>query len=288
LPKGYLVILGGTSKAGKSCFAASLVNAVASGEPFMGLATKKSPVLWLAYEESKSERMLAISLVGGLSPGVYTSHECPPIDSPEGTEVISQAVKQFKPSLIVVDPLYGAVGAESLTGGREARKGLQPLKDICNEFNVSAIVLHHFTKATHLGLSRERLADSNQIAATASMDLLMESQDQPGGGRLIRLKGRGRGLFANHTWIIRSSGPGDYELEPTEDEATLRTSSRFAAIRTALEGVDKEVGATISDIARSAGLHPKTTQNSIVGMVKAGEVKVVGVLPTQAKLYSLP
>src|SRR5688572_6251399 len=92
-----------------------------------------------------------------------------------------------------------------------ARNALQGLKDLCNEENCTAIIIHHLTKNVSAGMVRERMADSNQILATASMDILMDSKETAD-GRLLTLKCRGRGSFANQTWVVRSRSVTEYEL----------------------------------------------------------------------------
>ena len=56
LPQGYLTLLAGDPKVGKTCVATAIALAVATGQPFAGLQTIQSPVLWLSLEESPIER----------------------------------------------------------------------------------------------------------------------------------------------------------------------------------------------------------------------------------------
>jgi AAA domain len=55
LPSRGFSLLAGKPKAGKSTFARCLALAVARGECFLGRATTKGPVLYLALEEKRSE-----------------------------------------------------------------------------------------------------------------------------------------------------------------------------------------------------------------------------------------
>lgn len=214
LPTGYLVVLGGTSKAGKSCFLTALAIALAKGEDFLGLKVPEPvPVLWCAFEESRGERAMTLSAHDEVPAGLLVTHSKPLIDTPDGLALLRHNVRKHKARLIVVDPLYGANAAESLTDGKSARNALQGLKDLCNEENVTAIIIHHLTKNVGAGLVRERMADSNQILATASMDILMDSKEVSD-GRQLTLKCRGRGSFANQTWVVLSRSVTEYELVP--------------------------------------------------------------------------
>lgn len=55
LPRGYLALLAGKPKAGKTNLAATLAHAVSQGLPFAGMNTVQAPVLYFAAEESAEE-----------------------------------------------------------------------------------------------------------------------------------------------------------------------------------------------------------------------------------------
>lgn len=84
LTASSLVILGGTSKSGKTCFATALAMAVAKGERFMGGLTYRTPVLWCAFEESYWERWHLLNQFGDLPENFYTSHGGFKIDTEVG------------------------------------------------------------------------------------------------------------------------------------------------------------------------------------------------------------
>lgn len=212
LPEGYLAILGGTSKAGKTCFATALAMAVATGQPFLNRTVQPGGVLWCAYEESEAERLHVLRQWPSHPNRLYITHQKPLIDDEEGLKALRYWTYKTDAKLIVVDPLYGATNAESLADGRVARRVLTGLKDLCVKQHCAALILHHITKDVSAGLVRERFADSNQILATASMDMLMDSADHPGGGRFIKITCRGRGDFANQTLPIRSNGVTDFSI----------------------------------------------------------------------------
>ena len=173
----------------------------------------------------------------------------------------------------VFDPLYGANSAESLSDGRSARNALQGLKDLCNEEGCTAVVIHHLTKNVGAGLVRERMADSNQILATASMDILMDSKDERDGGRLITLKCRGRGSFANQNWVVRSRSVTEFELvahgEGVSAGEVSADSPRQIILRKLAEGPrDAE------SLASDAGIPYSSTRTYIGQLVREGLIEV--------------
>jgi len=196
LPETYLCVIAATSNAGKSCLITSLALAVAAGKPFLGMPTAKSAVLWVAFEESKEERYLALAAHKKIPENFFVSHEKLFIDTLGGQDALRYWIRRTKAKLVVIDSLYASCVAETLSDGRKAREVLMGLKDLCRKERCAAIVLHHVTKDASAGQTRERFADSNQILATASMDLLMDFTERADGSRRIWLRGRGRGAFA--------------------------------------------------------------------------------------------
>jgi hypothetical protein len=127
------------------------------------------------------------------------------------------------------------------------------------------LVLHHLTKDDGKKATRNRIAESGQILATASMDLLMEARSASEGGRLITLRGRGRGEFANRLWTIRSLGVAHYEAIPPVPEETVR-----GRVEEAIRAADGPV--TAAQIAETTGLQVPTVRNQITALVRDGVI----------------
>lgn len=282
LPVGYLAILGGTSKVGKSCFLTTLVGHVAEGREFLGKWTSGSPVLWCALEESETERRIALESYDGEPPNIYITHEKIYIDSKEGIQALRYWVRKTGAKLIIIDPLYAANTAESLTDGATARRVLQPLKDLCREEQVSAILVHHLNKNSGAGMDRSRMADSNQLLASVSMDILMDAEERGDGSREITLKSRGRGEFANMTWVIRSPEMGKYELLRRGSDAD---SSREETDSLIIESI-KLQPLTARQIAEATRLNFGTVSNRMTDLTGRRRVRIVG-KDGRSNLYGL-
>jgi hypothetical protein len=280
LPKSYLTILGGLSKDGKSVFTTAMVMAVVTGNPFLGMETQQGAVLWLAFEESEGERREILKLYQVNEGDLFTTHEKLYIDSAEGMSSILYWVRRTKAILLVVDPLYGACQAESLNDGRKARETLAGLKELCRTENLSAWVLHHMNKNVQSGMTRERMADSNQILATASNDFLFESDVQEDGSRKITLHGRGRGTFANQIWNIRSESETHFEL--------LSSGKSNEGTRVAIL-VDLETSgqSTAEEMAARLKLNPKSLKNRLTELNKAGKIIQAGRTSSNAIIWAV-
>lgn len=285
LPSSYLVVLGGNSKSGKSCLTTALSMAVATGQEFLDMPTTKGAVLWVAYEESEQERALILKQYSEQPEGLYISHDKLHIDSADGIAALRYWVRKTGAKLIVIDPLYGANTADSLSDGRKAREVLSGLKELCRVENVAAIVLHHFTKNVAAGNSRERFADSSQILAAASMDIRLESTDKPDGSREIKLTGSGRGAFANQTWRVTSKGETDFRLCGVGANAQAEGEFRDEAILRCIRDAGEPL--TADEIARRVNQLAKTVRNRLTELVKDGRLLVNGKF-ANANLYAYP
>lgn len=177
IPEGYLVFLASPPKTGKTCLATQLALSVATGTPFAGIPTNQASVLWLAQEEGPSERRLILKNHPLAQPStpLYTCYEPLPIDQEDSLDAINRWIMQTGAKLIVVDPLHGATSGRSLQDGWNARRTLKGLKRLCSFTGVTALVLHHSKQPTHANPT-PRVAESDQLAATASMQIILTSR----------------------------------------------------------------------------------------------------------------
>ncbi len=223
LPIGYLVVLGGAPKAGKTSLANAIAFAVASGQPFANRPTRQAPVLWCAYEENEFERAFFVSRMPVHQDGspipFFTSRRKPHLDSEIALEALDFWISETKARLLVIDSLHGSITKGSLADNTTARRVMTCLKDIATERNLVVLVLHHLTKSETRGRDADRFADSAQILATASMHIHMRPREAPDGSRAIRLVCAGRGAFANCDITLLSSDPLDYREAPPEEVA---------------------------------------------------------------------
>ncbi|MBS1707674.1 MAG: AAA family ATPase [Armatimonadetes bacterium] len=192
IPVGTLVILASPPKQGKTALATALALAVATGTPFAGMPCTQGGVLWLSQEESMFDRQRLLELsphVDPLTP-LFTTYDHLPIDRQETIDVLSFWVQETSAKLIVVDPLHGATSGRSLTDGWSARKTLDPLRQLCHTHSVTALVLHHSKRAAYQ-LGRQRVAESDQLAATSGMNIVLSTRLLPSSPRPSEGEGLG-------------------------------------------------------------------------------------------------
>ncbi|MBX3119121.1 MAG: AAA family ATPase [Fimbriimonadaceae bacterium] len=283
LPATFLALLAGGSKAGKSCFATALAMAVAKGEPFLGLPTTRCPVMWLAVEESQTERALVLKEYEVTS-NLLISHYKFCLEKPADMYLLRQCIRQSGARLLIIDPLYAATNTDTLSDGRQARKVLTGLKELCASERIACVLLHHINKNVASGMNRERMADSNQILAAVSLDLLMEHEENSDGTRWITLHGAGRGDFSRRVWTIYSSGPASYELREKPDGVSK--SKYFADENILSELRECPEGLTKDELVERTGQNAKTLGNRLSELKKGRAIKVIG-KKRRADIYSL-
>lgn len=219
LPAGYLVMLAGPPKSGKSCLATALALAIATGTPFAGRPTQQSSVLWVAAEESPQERyqILRTSPLADSACPLYTCYNRILIDTEIDLFGLDREIRYHQAKFVVIDPLLGAISGRDLQGSWNARKTLQMLKQLCSQRQVTALVLHHQKQRS---MQRAGVGDSDQISATASMNIVLQSKSslmatsevQTGDSlsRIVTLDCQGRGDWSIKSLKLLSRGPLDY------------------------------------------------------------------------------
>lgn len=289
LPLAYLTILAGEPKSGKTAFATALALAVATGQPFLGRRTKPGPVLWLSLEENPDERAAIYTHIPesvrlalhenpleGMEPGqlpIFTLYDHAPIDTSNGIHSLEFLLSKLKPNLVVIDSLHAAHSGRSLADGWAARRTLKGLKRFSGEKAPAILVLHHLGGTRY----RRRVAESAQLAATASMLWLIEELPAPEGTRRYKLESRGRGGFANQRLYLESPNPLDYhtvDAAPVEVVPEPKINPLDAMILDALRAGNL----TASEIADRIGQHAGSIRNALTRLQKKGHIEVAAII----------
>lgn len=290
LPHAYLTILAGEPKCGKTAFATALAIAVATGEPFLGHRTVQGPVLWLSLEEAEDERAalfrhLPIAIreqaqtnpQEGMEPGtlpIYSLYNFPPIDTPGGITRLEMTCYDLLPKLVVIDSLHASHSGRSLADGWAARRTLTGLKRFSGSGAPPILVLHHLGGTRY----RRRVAESAQLAATASMFWLMNELTSPEGGRRYHLECRGRGALANRHLYLESPSPLEYNLYQPEVVAPLPVAELRNPFESMVLEVLEDKRLTASQIVERVGQNPGSVRNAITRLQRQGEIFVPAII----------
>lgn len=145
IPRGAIGIAVGDSGLGKSPLFYQLALCVAAGVPWLGMATRRGPVLYIDSENGElASRDLRDALVRHLRLA-----ECPDnflsLFEATSLDTIDRAAASVKPALIVVDTLRSfdpAAEADNTKAGQL----LLRLRKICNRYKTSVLLIHHIKK----------------------------------------------------------------------------------------------------------------------------------------------
>lgn len=149
LRPGWLAVLGGHGKHGKSTLALHLVNALRTGGNFI-YPCKKVPVTYINCEMHPDDvRDLIRSISGGNATDGNTSIvNQPPV--PLDLNWVESLLSKDNPGVCVIDSFRGAF---LLSGDTENNSGnvgasiLRPLQNIARKTGWSIVIIHHFKKS---------------------------------------------------------------------------------------------------------------------------------------------
>ncbi|SRR5579871_1481914 len=131
-------------KVGKSTFARNLCLAIARGEEFLGLPTRRGECIYLALEERENEVRADFVALGATGTEPILVHAAP---SPaEGMLALVELVRANKPRLVVVDPLFRLALVRDEKAYAETYSALGPLIDVARETGTHVMLLHHSGK----------------------------------------------------------------------------------------------------------------------------------------------
>jgi hypothetical protein len=145
LPAGGLGQLNGKPKAGKSTFVRCLALAVARGEMFLGRATVKGAVLYIALEEKRSEVKKHFQALEASGNEPILVH----VDRAPANAVLAaqRAIEQYNPTLVIVDPLLKFARVKDANDYAQVTYALEPVLELARKSGAHVLLVHHAGKA---------------------------------------------------------------------------------------------------------------------------------------------
>ena len=143
------ILISAAAKLGKTFFCLVLAITVAKGEKFLGrFPTKKGKVLMIQTEVS--DAMLAERLrtligdedVSEYGESIIFYNERIKIDLPEGKNRLVEILREVKPDLLILDPLY-TLHNKNEDSSSDMAPLLTDLKTIISAFNIACVLIHH-------------------------------------------------------------------------------------------------------------------------------------------------
>jgi RecA-family ATPase len=184
LPSRGFSILSAKPKVGKSTLARNLIASVLNGGSFLGRDIKRpGPVVYYVLEESFSEIVDDLLALG------VRRHS--PIRFRRGTfqpvtfrHRLQEDIVNFKPSLIVADPLIKILGLQDVNDYGIVNAAITPLVDIMRRTDAHFLACHHSNKSSP-SLDMDSMLGSTAFVGAVDAALLMH-RDQNNNARYIR------------------------------------------------------------------------------------------------------
>lgn len=200
--EGYGMIAG-EPKTFKSVTATDLALSVASGRHFLGKfrVVQTGPVIYLQRENSEStiqDRILKIARQKGLLRDVDGHSYLPPnieiyfgnnypidLTDERWRKRIEATIKQIKPKLLILDPLYMMIGNADENSSSEMNNILTWLTSLRDNYGCYTIIVHHYKKGSE-GRGGQRIRGTSAFHGWVETGLYLSLTGEPGVVRMDR------------------------------------------------------------------------------------------------------
>jgi putative DNA primase/helicase len=161
-------------KVGKSTFARNLCLCVSRGEDFLGLKTKQGECIYLALEEREEDLKNDFRAMGadGSEPIFIHAAAAPG----EGIAAVCDLVRQRRPVLVVIDPLFRLARIRDEKAYAETYAALGPLIDVAREAGTHLLLTHHAGKSAKADAIDSPLGSTAIGGAVCTLVLLKRAE----------------------------------------------------------------------------------------------------------------
>ena len=159
LHRGETMVFGGGAKTNKTHSLMDLAVSVASGTPWWNLKTQKGKVLYMDFELQKGffiERLKTIVAEKNIPEAELANIDVWNLrghaeDISDLIDGILAAIKDRNYSLIIIDPIYKALGGRDENAAGDINSLMNELDKMAVQARASIIVGHHFSKGNQAG-----------------------------------------------------------------------------------------------------------------------------------------
>lgn len=144
LLNGGFSLLASQPKVGKTTFLRDLAVCVASGSEFLGMATRKGPVLILALEELVEQMRKEFKKMPNVDGLEILIHAAPAPSEP--VEKLTEQIELYKPVLVIVDTMHKFARFKDGNSYAEVNAALDPLLNIARLYECHVMCSHHLGK----------------------------------------------------------------------------------------------------------------------------------------------
>jgi archaellum biogenesis ATPase FlaH/DNA-binding transcriptional ArsR family regulator len=266
LPTPGLAVLAGKKKTGKSWLTLQLAQCVASGKTFLGKATRRGSVLYLALEDGERRLKHRLERQGAKDElHIRYASWWPPINSMEGFKALAEIVKLKEYALVVIDTLTSARDKSAKENESDSMGELfNSLHDMAITLNTVILMVSHHGKKLHQDVGFDIRGSSAIPGATDTNIGLYKNNDGT-----CSLKAEGRDI----PWVelrIKFDNEETWSWQLLDDDRDIRRVEAESRILKVLERLGK---ASASDIAEELQISRPTAYTHLKRMRTEGRVK---------------
>jgi AAA domain/NrS-1 polymerase HBD domain len=207
LPRGFLTILAGDGGTGKSTVASLIAARLTRGEhPYTGEPTGTPETVIIATSEDDHAMMLKprMEAYKADQERIVTVMPVPSVKDPQRWKSL---LHDYRPALVVVDPLQEALGGNlDENKASQTRAALRPFLPLVEEYDCTFLFLAHLGKDATEKKAQHRVLGSVDIGAIMRSILIIEESGYDGHYVIEHVKGN----------LVRRSGPLAYQIVPYE------------------------------------------------------------------------
>jgi hypothetical protein len=252
-------------KVGKSTLARGLCLAVARGQDYLGFPTKQGECIYLALEERGEDVRNDFLAMGadGSEPILIHAAAAPA----EGIRGLCELVKERRPCLVVIDPLFRIARVRDENAYAETYAALGPLIDAARESGAHVMLVHHSGKGVKADPIDSPLGSTAIGGAASTVIVLKRTEDY----RVIQTVQR---IGQNMPETVLQFDPGTKRLSVGGTREDVETETLSREILDSLQAAGEPK--TEPEITEAVGGATKFVRRALRQLVEQGKVSREG------------
>ncbi|MDC0275427.1 helicase RepA family protein [Verrucomicrobiales bacterium] len=225
--RGEKLILGGSSKAGKTYSLLNLASAITTGGKWLGHKCRKGRVLFLNFEVSDArmaERNRLLEGAGVDMAGVdFLNLRGAQFDWATLIEALEYSAQRMSYDLLILDPVYKLLAGMEENNNTEVARGLAEVERIAVETGAAVAFAHHFSKGNKAEVTAmDRLSGAGAFARDPDAILTLTEHEED---NCFTLEATVRNFATPKSVVVEYTFPRFTEREEL-DSAKLKQTKR--------------------------------------------------------------
>lgn len=255
-----LHLLVGPPKVGKSWASLDLAISVSQGDPFLGFATVRSPVLYLALEDPRKRiKKRAWKLIDETSGELHFATAADRVASGLIPQVEDHIEHHPLTRLVIIDTLQMIRESSRDSAYAADYADLTPLKQLADRLSIAILMIHHTRKMGDADVFNT-VSGTNGITGCADTTMVLSNVNRADGNATLSITGRDYGYmelkvrFRDCRWhLVEVTSQEELEERAVPDDV-LRVVSFMQSRRQQWEGSAAQLmdAAAVEEISLAA------------------------------------